>query len=213
MNNAAEYDLLCRAAGDVSRETFDELKLFEARFRNWNARINLVAASTLEDLWTRHIVDSAQLFKLAKGATVWADFGSGGGFPALVIAFLLKPTSNGARITLVESNRKKAGFLQAMVGEFKLPAGVLAARLETVVEELPPPQVLTARALARTDQLLAEAERWLSSETRALYHKGRDYRAELEESALHWRFDLIEHRSVTDPHGVILEISNLKRRT
>ena len=77
------------AAGPVSRETFDRLVAFEAMFQKWNRSINLVAQSTAADVWQRHILDSAQLARIEPHATHWVDIGSGGGFPGLVMAFLL----------------------------------------------------------------------------------------------------------------------------
>ena len=204
-----QFDLLRKATGEnVSRETFDRLTRFEQRFRAWNERINLVAASTLNDLWARHIVDSAQLFGLAPQARLWLDLGSGGGFPGLVVAFLLQQESAGT-IQLVESNRKKAAFLQASIGEFDLPARVHAIRIEDAIGRVSQPAIVTARALANLDRLLSLTAPWLLGGARGLFHKGRDYRAEIEESAHNWRFDLIEHRSVVDTESGIFEISAL----
>ncbi len=84
------YEKLQEVAGPVSRETFEGLMAFEEMFLKWSRRINLSASSTLDDVWNRHILDSAQLFPLAPGANAWLDLGSGGGFPGLVLAFLLK---------------------------------------------------------------------------------------------------------------------------
>lgn len=202
------FDKLCEAAGNVSRETFERLVAFESRFRHWNARINLVSNATLDQFWTRHIIDSAQLIKLGGSAQQWLDLGSGGGFPGLVLAFML-PTPS--RIALVDANRKKAAFLSAMVGEFNLPADVFASRIEDVPEKFKSADVVSARALAELPALLALAEPWLSQGSRALFHKGRDYRREVVNSRRFWQFDLIEHASVTDPTSVILEIVNLSR--
>ena len=147
-------DLFSKAVGEnVSRETLDRLTRFEQRFRAWNTRINLVAASTLDDMWSRHIADSAQLFALSALARTWLDLGSGGGFPGLIIAFLLKQADSGI-IHLVESNRKKAAFLQSIAGEFDLPVHVHAIRIEDAVGRVPQPDVVTARALANLDPLL-----------------------------------------------------------
>lgn len=198
------------AAGTVSRETFGGLLAFEAEFLRWNARINLAADA--DDLWTRHIVDSAQLWPLAPGARTWLDLGSGGGFPGLVIAFLLRGADTGGRIHLVESNRKKAGFLQAMIGLFRLPAMVHAIRIDAVPPLDPRPDVVTARALASLDTLLELSFPWLPQGATGLFHKGRDYRREVEESAHRWRFDLVERPSVTDPSAAILCIEALARR-
>jgi 16S rRNA (guanine527-N7)-methyltransferase len=197
------------AAGPVSRETFDRLVAFEQMFQKWNRSINLVAQSTSADVWQRHILDSAQLARIEPGAVRWADIGSGGGFPGLVMAFLLADRP-GASIDLVESNRKKASFLQTVVGQFNLPARVVARRIEDSHGVVATPQIVTARALASLSVLLDLSAPWLTSGARGLFHKGRDYRAEVQESVNRWSFDLVEHPSVTDPHGVILELSNLR---
>ena len=118
---APSFDEFRFVSGSVSRETFDRLIAFEAIFRRWAARINLVASSTLSELWTRHILDSAQLARIKPDALSWVDIGSGGGFPGAVIALILKERP-GASIDLVESNRKKAAFLQTSLAQFDAPA-------------------------------------------------------------------------------------------
>lgn len=180
-------------------------------FLTWASRINLAAPSTLDDVWSRHILDSAQLCSLAPKALCWLDLGSGGGFPGLVIAFLLKGRPGG-QIDLVESNRKKAGFLQAAIGQFSLPARVHAERIDAEIKGLEPPEIVTARALAPLPVLLDLAFPWLSTGARGLLHKGRDYRQEIQESTPLWQYDLVEHRSRVDADSVILEICNLARR-
>jgi 16S rRNA (guanine527-N7)-methyltransferase len=182
---------------------------FENTFLKWNQRINLSAPSTLGQTWQRHILDSAQLLALEPQARQWLDIGSGGGFPGLVVAFLLR--ERGGSIDLVESNRKKTGFLQAIVGEFDLPARIHARRIEDVHKLVRQPQVVTARALASLPLLLDLAAPWLTNGARGLFHKGRDYRTEVEESAHHWNFDLVEHASTIDPQGVVLDIRNLRK--
>ena len=196
-------------AGPVSRETFLTLVAFQSALLRWNKRINLISGSTEADSWGRHILDSAQLFALAPAAKSWLDLGSGGGLPGLVLAILLKERP-GASIVLVESNRKKAGFLQAMTGEFNLPAKIQAVRIEDV--SFAPVDVVTARALAPLPSLLGLTERWLSTGSRGFFHKGRDYENELTDSLPHWSYDLIEHPSVVGPQSVILEIRTLRQR-
>jgi 16S rRNA (guanine527-N7)-methyltransferase len=207
--SAASWKSLQEAAGPVSRETFDRLVEFEQMFQKWNRRINLAAQSTQDDVWQRHILDSAQLARLEPKAIRWVDIGSGGGFPGLVMAFLLAERT-GASIDLVESNRKKASFLQAVVGQFNLPARIIARRIDDSYPLVSAPQIVTARALAALPALLDLTAPWLTKGARGLFHKGRDYRAEVEESTHRWAFDLVEHSSVTDPHGVILELSDLR---
>ncbi|SFP12986.1 16S rRNA (guanine527-N7)-methyltransferase [Mesorhizobium sp. NFR06] len=203
------WEDLQRTAGPVSRETFERLQAFEQLFLKWNRSINLAAPSTLDDVWRRHILDSAQLARIAPAATRWVDLGSGGGFPGLVLAFLLVERP-GASVDLVESNRKKASFLQSVIGQFDLPARVVAKRIDDSYVLVSAPEIVTARALAALPDLLDLAAPWLTKGARGLFHKGRDYRAEVEESTHRWAFDLVEHSSMTDPYGVILEISDLR---
>ncbi|TPN83607.1 16S rRNA (guanine(527)-N(7))-methyltransferase RsmG [Mesorhizobium sp. CU2] len=210
--SADAWEALQKAAGPVSRETFERLQAFEQLFLKWNRSINLAAPSTLDDVWRRHILDSAQLARLAPAATRWVDLGSGGGFPGLVLGFLLAERP-GASIDLVESNRKKASFLQSVVGQFDLPARVIARRIDDSYALVREPEIVTARALAALPDLLDLSALWLTKKARALFHKGRDYRAEVEESTHRWGFDLVEHSSMTDPHGVILDISELRPAT
>lgn len=211
MTNIDKYQQLIDVAGPVSRETFDGLEAFESMFRTWADRINLVAQSTLDDIWNRHVLDSAQLASLAPYALRWLDLGSGGGFPGLVLAFLLKERPGG-HLDLVESNRKKAGFLQAAIGQFSLPGLVHAQRIGHEIKGLQRPDIVTARALAPLPALLELASPWLSTGARGLLHKGRDYGREIQESSLLWQYDLVEHRSRVDADSVVLEIANLKRR-
>jgi len=198
-------------SGSVSRETFDRLIAFEAIFRRWAVRINLVAPSTLPDLWARHILDSAQLARINPTAVTWLDIGSGGGFPGAVMALLLKERK-GASIDLVESNRKKAAFLQTSLAQFDAPARVHARRIEEAYDLVRKPEIVTARALAPLTKLLALAEPWLKEGASGLFHKGREYPNEIRESADTWKYDLVEHKSLIDPDSVILEVSNLVRR-
>lgn len=196
-------------AGPVSRETLERLQAFEQMLQKWNKSINLVAGSTAADAWDRHILDSAQLFRLAPTANRWVDLGSGGGFPGLILGFLLAGRP-GAHVHLIESNRKKASFLQAVTGQFNLAAHVHARRIEDSYPLVVEPEIVTARALAPLPLLLDLAAPWLTNGATALFHKGRDYRSEVEESAHRWSFDLIEHASMIDPQGAILEIRNLR---
>jgi len=196
--------------GDVSRETLTRMAQFADLFEAWSKRINLVAASTGDDFWTRHVADSAQLLRLKSDARHWTDLGSGGGFPGMVIAILLSETA-GAQVDLIESNRKKAAFLQTVRAACAPCVFVHPARIEDAVIRLPAPEVITARALAPLADLLSLAEPWLTAGASCLFHKGRGYADELEESRAHWQFDLVVHDSVAAPDSVILDMSNVRR--
>ncbi len=207
--SARDFELLQKSAVDVSRETFDILKKFESELRRWNSRINLVSQGALDALWARHICDCAQLPALKPGASQWLDLGSGGGLPGLVIAIMIRERP-GARVDLVESNRKKASFLSSMAGHFSLPVHVHAKRISDVCGSIPEPEIVTARALASLPDLLDLASFWLTRGATGLFQKGREYQVEIEQSAARWHFDLIQHASKSDPGGVILEISGVK---
>lgn len=194
----------------VSRETAERLEAYEALIRKWNPRINLVSPATLDALWTRHFADSAQLLRLApETAAHWADLGSGGGFPGLVIAVLAAESRPGLRVTLVESDQRKAAFLQTAGRLLDLGLDVRAERIEA----LPPlgADVLSARALAPLDILLRHAERHLAPGGVALFPKGATVAAELARALEHWRFSLQKESSKTDAGGVILIIGGISR--
>jgi len=150
------------------------------------------------------------LWPLLNDVNCIADLGSGGGFPGLVLGILLKTRQNGS-IRLVESNRKKTAFLQNVTAALAIPATIVPERIEIAVAKLPSPQVITARALASLDTLFTLSEPWFAVGARGLFHKGRDYEREIEESSAKWRFDLIRHPSRIDAQSVFLEVSNVAR--
>jgi 16S rRNA (guanine527-N7)-methyltransferase len=206
----ARYEELCDIAGPVSRETFHRLEGLEQFFLKWASRTNLVAPSTLDDVWRRHILDSAQLFPLAPTARRWLDIGSGGGFPGLVIACLLLERP-GSGIDLVEANFRKAGYLRAATGELGLSARVHPRRTKDVHGRLEQPEIVTARAVAPLADLIGMAEPWLAAGATGLFHKGRDYRSEVQESGNSWFLDLVEHPSRIAPDSVVLEVRDVRR--
>ena len=196
----------------VSRETFQALEQFAHELSRWSARINLVAPSTISELWSRHILDSAFVLSRAPaGPLRWVDIGSGGGLPGAVIAILVQDRP-GSTVTLIESNAKKAAFLKTQTGTLRTPVTVETARIEASRARSADYDVVTARALAPLPLLLSYAEPWLSRKSVGIFHKGRDYRAELAAAQDIWSFDLVEHPGQIEADSVILEIARLRRR-
>lgn len=206
----SRFDDLIRVAGPVSRETFERLEAFEVVFRRWASLINLVAQSTLNDVWARHILDSAQLLPLAENARRWADIGSGGGFPGAVLAILVEERPDSS-IVLIESNGKKSAFLRNALAELAPRARIVPERAEVVIANEKAPDIITARAVASLADLLSLTEPWLMAGARALFHKGRDYRAEVKLAGDTWNLDLVEHESAIDTQSVILDIRQIRR--
>lgn len=197
--------------GRVSRETQEALETFALLFQKWAKTINLVAPSTLQQLWDRHIADSAQIFQLQPKPGAWIDFGSGGGFPGIITAILLKEHHDGW-VHLVESNHKKASFLRTALRETGARGTVHPCRIEDVQADVPAVEFISARAIADLDTLCAYSSPWMegSSTVSAYFHKGRDYQAEIDKARGRWEFDLIKHQSMIEKDSVILELSNLR---
>lgn len=195
---------------DVSRETFDRLHQFENLLIKWNKAINLVSPSTVQDIWNRHILDSAQIIPIAPSTPrSWADLGSGGGLPGIVIAVVLAESSPATKVTLVESDTRKATFLRTAVRELNLTTHVISDRIENI-----PPlgaQILTARALAPLPALLGYVQRHMDEDGTALLQKGQAAKTEVLDARQDWIFECTSHTSMTDPSASILEIKGLER--
>src|SRR3954447_6217481 len=158
MANPGQISLSDKAAAlaltPVSRETEARLDAYVALLLQWQAKTNLVAGSTLPQLWTRHIADSLQLLPLAPAAKIWVDLGSGGGFPGVVLACALAGTP-GAAVHLVERNAKKAAFLREALRITGAPGILHLAEIRDCVDSFSTPvDCVTARALAPLHQLV-----------------------------------------------------------
>ncbi|HUF86069.1 MAG TPA: 16S rRNA (guanine(527)-N(7))-methyltransferase RsmG [Thermohalobaculum sp.] len=201
----------CSAFG-VSRETAGRLALYVNLLKRWNARINLVAPASLNDVWSRHIADSAQLVALAPaGARSWIDLGSGGGLPGLPVAALAAEVAPGLRLTLIESDRRKAAFLATAAREMCLDVTVLARRIEALPAR--PYDVVSARALAPLDRLCALAHRFKGPRTVFLFPKGARLDLELTAAATRWHIHAERIASRTNPEAAVLRIVELEPHT
>ena len=191
----------------VSRETEERLDRYVELLLNWQSKINLLSPSTLPKLWTRHVADSLQLIPLAPQARIWADLGSGGGFPGLPIALAGEA---GTRVHLIESNGKKAAFLREAVRVTGARAVVHQERAEKFGEScVETVDVVTARAVAPLKTLCDQAFPLVRRGAIGLFPKGQDVDVELTHAAKYWRLDASKVPSKTSPAGSIVVVRSL----
>lgn len=198
----AEAIAWLKAHLNVSRETLAALETFVEFLKREAESQNLISASTLDHIWSRHIVDSAQLLLFTDASARqnnWLDLGSGAGFPGLVIALLTN-----YNVTLVESRARRIDYLQRAVEMLDLThrvrvAGVTLERLETA-----PYSVISARAFAPLPKLFDLAARFATNNTLWLLPKGRNAQAEWEGAQAQWSGNFRIMDSVTDQEAGIL---------
>ena len=187
----------------------ERLERYGGLLRKWNPSINLVSRSTLENMWHRHFIDSAPLSQYApQGANLWADFGSGGGFPGLVIAIPAAAKSPDLQVTLVESDTRKVAFLRTVIRE----TGISALTINDRVENIPSlkADVVSARALADLLMLLDFADFHLEQGGVALFPKGVNWEKEVLEASQTWRFACQRFKSEPDAGAVIVRIEDIE---
>ena len=198
------------AERNVSRETEGRLLVFVDLLGKWTQKINLISKSTASDIWRRHILDSVQIYDFAPNKfSLWLDIGSGGGLPGVVVAALAAQFEPGARIVMIESDQRKAAFLRTALRELGLGGDVLANRIDAMAPM--GADVLSARALAPLDQLLAFTERHLKPGGTAIFPKGKTVDQEIADASTNWLFQIEKHASMTDADARILTIKDIKR--
>jgi 16S rRNA (guanine527-N7)-methyltransferase len=192
---------------DVSRETFEQLSQFAELVERWTTKINLISKPSVPHIWERHINDSVQLYRHAPAAKHWVDLGSGGGFPAIVLAVLSKQDGRDTKFTMVESDQRKCVFLRTAVRELGLNGEVLNKR----IEEIPALEadILSARALSDLSKLLEYADLHLSSDGIALFPKGENWKAEDADAKTLWHYTCEPIPSLTNPAAAILRIKDI----
>ena len=194
---------------DVSRETFERLEAYVALIEKWNPKINLVSKSSLPEIWDRHIWDSAQIFDIAVEGSVWADFGSGGGLPGIVLAIFAKELRPDMQFYLVESDQRKCAFLRNVVREIGLNVKVHAERIE-VLDPIGA-SVTSARALTDLNGLLEFVERHSAKNGVAILPKGETWEKEILQAQENWSFEYEEITSKTNNDAAILKIKDFAR--
>lgn len=195
-------------ATGVSQQTLERLQAYADLLIKWQKKINLVGGNTIQDLWLRHMLDSAQLYPLLpEPECSIIDFGSGAGFPGLVLAIMGGPT-----VTLVESDGRKCAFLAEAIRVTEIGP---SARLENRrIEDVEPVRVdvVTSRALASLEKLLTFAEPFLGEGTICLFPKGKKADEELTETEKNWMMRVSKVQSQSDHSGAILKLESISRR-
>ncbi|MEE2746239.1 MAG: 16S rRNA (guanine(527)-N(7))-methyltransferase RsmG [Pseudomonadota bacterium] len=187
---------------NVSRETLARLEQFTILLIKWQRTTNLISHGSIADIWERHMLDSAQLYRhlISEGPLV--DLGSGGGFPGIVLGIL-----GHKNITLIESNKKKCVFLREACRQLKLSLTVHEGR----IEDYKPAtrfSYITSRALAPLDNLLNFSKPLMAKDGKCLFHKGKTVASELTAAKKKWIILYKEHTSLSNREGTILEIEN-----
>ena len=193
------------AGRPVSRETFEKLQTYVSLLKNESARQNLISASSLDDIWTRHILDSAQLvrFEPHPGAA-WLDIGSGAGLPGIVLACVVE-----GPVTLVEPRRLRAEFLHKLVESLDLHASVVCSKAERLGGRY---EVITARAMAKLRDLLEISAHLSTRNTVWALPKGRNAQGELAEARRSWQGDFRVEPSVTDADSYVVVATEVRAK-
>lgn len=196
----------------LTAETCERLETFEAMLARWSPRINLVSRSTLADIRQRHVLDSVQLYDyVPENTQKFADFGSGGGLPGIIMAILSTQFEPRAQHILVESDQRKATFLREAARSCSVNVKVISDRIETVAPL--GAEVVTARALAALPLLFSWISPHMAPSAVAVLPKGEAYQSEVDAALEKWQFDLAVHQSVTEPLARVLCVTALSRRS
>lgn len=190
---------------DVSRETEAKIERYVELLRREASIQNLVSASTLEDVWSRHILDSEQLTRLASPNASWIDIGSGGGLPGIIVALI-----TGAPTLLVEPRRLRAEFLKRVLADLEISnAAVAMCKAEQLRGRY---DIITARAVAALSKLLGITTHLAGPGTIWVLPKGRNAKSELAEAQRNWHYEVRAEPSCTDPEASILLLSNVRAK-
>jgi 16S rRNA (guanine527-N7)-methyltransferase len=188
---------------NVSRETYERLIAYCHQIEKWNKTINLVSKSSVDQIWQRHLLDSAQIYRFGAPTGVWLDIGSGGGLPGVVMSIM------GADVVLVESDQRKSTFLRETARVLGLNLRVVNDRVESISPM--GAKTLSARAVAPLTTLLDYAKYHLDDSGVAVFSKGKSAAEEINEARKSWRFDCEINKSLTDPLASILVIKDIQR--
>lgn len=192
---------------NVSRETLEKLRTYERLILEWQKALNLVSRASLSELWMRHFFDSGQLWSLIPPRSPIVDFGSGAGFPGLVLSIMGRHS-----VTLVEADERKAAFLFEAARECGADVEIVCRRIEHWTPSRTP-SCITARAVADLAKLLGLVEHLIEDHTICVFPKGRAAAAELTEAQKTWKMKSALYPSLSDPNATIIRLTEVQRAT
>lgn len=196
---------------DVSRETFERLKAYEDSLHEWQKKFNLVSNASLADAWNRHFLDSVQLFKyIPQNAKTLYDFGSGAGFPGMVLAIMAKEKTPYLKVSLIESVGKKTLYLNEVKKITETNVTIINDRIENI--NVQKADVITSRALASLKELFGYVYKFCKKETVCIFPKGKKYAEEITEAQKDWKFKILIEPSEQSDEGKILIITDLLKK-
>ena len=196
---------------NVSHETIEKLKTYQKLLVEWQEKFNLVSNSSLQDAWKRHFEDSAQLYKyIPQNAESLVDFGSGAGFPAMVIAIIGLEKTPYLKVSMVESIKKKTVYLNEVATQTGVDVNIINDRIENLPEGKY--DVITSRAMTSLVELLNYSNRFCHKETVCIFPKGKNYAMELSEAHKKWKFRCVVETSDVSDEGKILIITDIRKK-
>lgn len=187
---------------DVSRETLEKLECYEGELKKWSKKINIIGRDTIQEIWSRHFLDSAQLVKDIgeKENVSICDIGTGAGFPGVIIALLCPH----ADVTCVDSNHKKISFINQLVPKLGINLSARCERIEAIKDK--DFDIITSRALATVSDILKISNHLLKKDGKYLLLKGKNIKDELTEAKEIWHIKTCLRKSIVNPEGVVLEM-------
>ena len=195
----------------VSHETIEQLNLYHQLLIEWQTKFNLVSKSSLEDAVVRHFEDSVQLYSfIPQSAQSLVDFGSGAGFPAMVLAIIAKEKTPYLKISMVESIKKKTLYLNEVAQKTNTDVCIINDRIENLPDQKF--DVITSRAMTSLKDLLAYSYRFCHKNTVCIFPKGKNYNQELADAHKNWRFKCSINPSRISDEGKILIITDIAKK-
>jgi len=210
MDRKEQIDTFSRLSR-VSRETITSLKKYEDLLRNANKSLNLIGNSTISNIWERHFLDTFQIIDfIDKNDKSLTDFGSGAGFPGLILAIAAKDRNMSLKITLIEKSKKKINFLNQINSELNLNAKVICKNIFDEDKKFAS-DVFVARAFKPFQIILELIHNKVENYNKFFVFLGKSGSKELLQASKNWDIKYKQRMSVTNSDSTIIEINKLKK--